>query len=128
MSNIWQTYRHQQLQNSYTPEQLRIIDKELACIRQARRIALEQGGDPQNPSGGSVGERYYPNFGTGDQQRVGSDTVDDQDQGTGANDLQTPTTEEGTQNPTNKRTNGRMSYCPSYFNYNYHGKQYLQQY
>ena len=101
MPNIRQTYCHQQLRNSFTPEQLRVIDEELARIRQARRIALEQGGDPQNASAGSVGERD-PNIGTGDQQPVGTGTVDDQGQGLGANNLQTPTTEEGTQNPMNE--------------------------
>jgi hypothetical protein len=94
-------YRHQQLWNSFTPEQLCVINQDLACIRQARRIALEQGGEPQNASAGSVGE-IDPNVGTGDQQPVGTGTVDDQGQGTGENNLQTATTEEVTQNPTNE--------------------------
>jgi hypothetical protein len=50
MPNIRQTYRHRQLRNSFTPEQLLIIDEELARIREARRIAFEQGSDPQYAS------------------------------------------------------------------------------
>ena len=101
MPKIRQTHRHQQLRNSFTPEQLRVVDKELARIRQARQIALEQGGDPQSASVGTVGERD-PNVGTGDQQPIGTETVDDQDPSTRANSLQAPATEEGTQNPTNE--------------------------
>jgi hypothetical protein len=48
------------------------MDKELACIRQACRIALEQGGDPQNARAGTVDERN-PSVGTGDQQPIGTE-------------------------------------------------------
>jgi hypothetical protein len=57
MPNIRQMYRHQQLRNSFTPEQLLVFDKELAHIREAHWIALEQGGDPQNAIAGTGGER-----------------------------------------------------------------------
>jgi hypothetical protein len=112
MPNIRQTYCHQQLWNSFTPEQLRVINEELAHIRQACPIALEQGSDPQNASAGSVGERD-PNIGSGDQQPIGTDMLDDQDQSTGANNLQTPATEEGTQNLTKKRKEVRATARPT---------------
>jgi hypothetical protein len=112
MPNIQQIYHHQQLRNSFTPEQLHVTDKELARSRQARGIALEQGGDPKIAGAGGVGERD-PNVGTGDQQPVGTDTVDDQDHSKGADNLQTPAAEEGTQNPTNERTEEQATAHPT---------------
>jgi hypothetical protein len=102
MPNIRETYCHQQLQNSLTPEQIRIIDEELARIREARRIALEHGGDPQNVDAGNS-ETRVPSVQAGCSHNTGIGAVDQQDPTTGLGDLQDTTTEAmDTQNPTNK--------------------------
>jgi hypothetical protein len=95
-------YRHQQQQNSFTLEQICIIDKELACIREAHRVALEQGGDPQSISAGNSGTRV-PSDQAGDPHNTGIGAVDQQDSTTGLGDLHDTTTERtDTQHPTNK--------------------------
>jgi hypothetical protein len=99
MPNIQQTYRHQHLPNSLTPEQLHIIDEELARIRETRRIALEQGGNPQNVSAGSGGTRA-PTVQAGDPQNTGTGTDGQQDPTPGLGDLKdTSTGTTDTQNP-----------------------------
>jgi hypothetical protein len=99
MPNIQQTYRHQQLWNSFTPEQLRVIDEELARIREARWLAFDQGGDPQPTNTGTERERD-PNPVAGDQ---GTGMVDNQDPSTGADELPTPGIQDGGQKPMNEQ-------------------------
>jgi hypothetical protein len=97
MPNIRQTYRHQQLRNRFTAEQLRVINEELTRIREACRLAFDRGGDPQTTSTGAVRERD-PNPVAGDQQPIGTEML-----GMGVNKLPAPGTEEGVQNPTGKQ-------------------------
>jgi hypothetical protein len=99
MPNIRQTFRHQQLRNSFTPEQLRVIDEELACIQAARRLALDRGGDPQATSAGSEGERD-PNPVVGDQQPVGTVAVVNKEPSTEVGDLPAPDIVSSTPNTT----------------------------
>ena len=98
MPNIRQTFRYQHLRNTFTPEQLRVIDEELARIRAARRLALDPGGDPQAPNTGSGRERD-PDPVVANQQPAGTVAVVNQEPRTEVGNLPTPDVVASTRNP-----------------------------